>query len=140
MTQTPTPQLPERYQLAEVVGTGATSRVYRAIDTVLDAPRAVKILKTGNDPNFAERLLREARAMARVAHPNILQVYDAGMLRDGRAWVVTDLAHGSLAASPATVPCPSSAPSPWPIRCSLPCRPRTTPASSIATSSQRTCC
>lgn len=97
MTQTPTPQLPERYQLAEVVGTGATSRVYRAIDTVLDAPRAVKILKTGNDPNFAERLLREARAMARVAHPNILQVYDAGMLRDGRAWVVTDLAHGSLA-------------------------------------------
>ena len=90
--------LPERYVLNEVIGTGATSRVYSAHDTVLDAPRAVKILKTGNDSNFATRLIREAKAMASARHPNILQVYDTGVLADGRAWIVMDLAKTSMAA------------------------------------------
>jgi DNA-binding response OmpR family regulator/serine/threonine protein kinase len=89
--------LPERYVLDEVIGTGATSRVYRAHDTVLDAPRAVKILKTGKDSNFATRLVREAKAMASARHPNILQVYDTGVLTDGRAWIVMDLAETSMA-------------------------------------------
>lgn len=90
--------LPERYVLSEVIGTGATSRVYRAHDAVLDAPRAVKILKTGKDSNFATRLVREAKAMASARHPNILQVYDVGVLSDGRAWIVMDLAETSMAA------------------------------------------
>lgn len=94
-----TTALPERYVLGDVVGIGATSRVYQAHDTVLDAPRAVKILKTGSDPNFAIRLMREARAMASARHPNILQVYDTGVLDDGRAWIVMDLAKRSLAAT-----------------------------------------
>jgi DNA-binding response OmpR family regulator/serine/threonine protein kinase len=89
--------LPERYVLDEVIGTGATSRVYSAHDTVLDAPRAVKILKTGKDSNFATRLIREAKAMASARHPNILQVYDTGVLTDGRAWIVMDLAETSMA-------------------------------------------
>jgi DNA-binding response OmpR family regulator len=87
-------ELPARYQLGPLLGVGATARVHRAHDAVLDAPRAVKILKEGANHEIATRLLREARAMARVRHPHILRVYDAGDLADGRAWVVTDVAEG----------------------------------------------
>ena len=89
--------LPSRYQLADVIGSGSTSRVYRAHDTTLDKPCAVKILKTGSDAKIAARLVREAKAMASIRHPNILPVYDTGMLTDGRAWIVMELAEETLA-------------------------------------------
>jgi serine/threonine protein kinase len=86
----------DRYLLTELIGEGGMARVYRAIDRVLQAPRAVKILrsrggKTGR--NRQVRLLREARAMASVDHPNVVQVYDFGEDDEG-AFIVMELVEG----------------------------------------------
>jgi DNA-binding response OmpR family regulator/serine/threonine protein kinase len=89
--------LTDRYRVAGLIGSGATSHVYEARDVVLDAPRAVKLLKAGSAPSAQERLLAEARTLARIRHPNILGVYDAGVTSDGRPYLVTDLAYGSVA-------------------------------------------
>lgn len=84
-----------RYSLGEVLGTGGTATVYRATDTALGVERAVKVLRgdgTGIDAQRG-RLRSEARAMARVTHPNILRVYDVGHA-DGQDYFVMDLAEG----------------------------------------------
>jgi len=85
-----------RYTLGDVLGTGACATVYRAQDTMLGVQRAVKIIAaTGSarHKQLAERLVIEARAMARLSHPNILRVYDIGV--DGAFhYVVMDLAVG----------------------------------------------
>jgi serine/threonine-protein kinase len=60
--------------------------VYLGRDEVLDRPVAVKILKSGFDGDIAERFQREGRTVARLSHPNLVQVYDAGEGElDGRA-------------------------------------------------------
>jgi tetratricopeptide (TPR) repeat protein len=71
--------LNERYRLDAELGRGGMGRVYRAHDTVLDRKVAVKVLsatKLGTDGRA--RLLREAQAAARLNHPNIVSVHDAG--------------------------------------------------------------
>ena len=84
-----------RYRLGEVLGTGGTSTVYRATDTALGVERAVKVLRGDGAGIDAQRsrLRGEARAMARVTHPNILRVYDVGTA-DGQDYFVMDLAEG----------------------------------------------
>jgi len=87
--------LPERYQLREVIGTGGMGRVYRAHDTVLGRDVAVKVLDSGpggtGGTQPRDRFVREARAAARLAHPNIVAVHDA----DPQAgWLVMDLVDG----------------------------------------------
>ena len=69
-----------RYDLFEVLGRGGMSVVYRARDRVLDRTVAVKILPTAyaENPTLVERFTREARAAARLNHPNIVAVYDSG--------------------------------------------------------------
>ena len=69
-----------RYRLEEVVGRGASSTVYRAFDVVLARVVAVKLmhLSRAQDANQLERFRREARAMARLVHPHIVSVIDAG--------------------------------------------------------------
>lgn len=68
----------ERYQLRERIGAGGMARVFKAWDTVLERPVAVKILHDhlADDPNFKERFEREARLIASLSHPNIVQIYD----------------------------------------------------------------
>src|SRR5919202_323547 len=70
----------DRYELEELVGTGGMSSVYRARDTLLDRRVALKILHDhlGSDDEFVERFKREARAVAQLAHPNIVHVIDRG--------------------------------------------------------------
>jgi serine/threonine-protein kinase len=83
--------LANRYELGAVLGTGATSTVYRAVDRELNRIVAVKMLTPGV---FAERrFIREARSLARLQHPNILAVHDVGTVAN-RAWLVTELAAG----------------------------------------------
>jgi len=67
-----------RYELQERIGAGGMARVFKAWDTVLERPVAIKILHDhlADDPNFKERFIREARFIARLNHPNIVQVYD----------------------------------------------------------------
>ncbi|MEM9702402.1 MAG: serine/threonine-protein kinase, partial [Planctomycetota bacterium] len=66
--------------LQAMLGRGGMGAVYKARQAKLDRVVALKVLppEVGADPAFAERFLREARTLARLNHPNIVQVYDFG--------------------------------------------------------------
>ena len=84
-----------RYQLQHVVGTGGMSTVHCAFDTLLERHVALKILheQYGDDEEYVERFRREARAVARLSHPNIVTVIDRGE-EDGRQFIVFELIEG----------------------------------------------
>ncbi len=67
-------------EILELLGKGGMGAVYKARQPGLDRFVAVKVLppEVGQDPAFAERFTREARALARLSHPNIVAVYDFG--------------------------------------------------------------
>ena len=72
--------LADRYAVGELLGRGGMAEVYLATDRVLDRPVAVKILGSwlAGDGTFVERFRREALAAARISHPNLVAVFDAG--------------------------------------------------------------
>lgn len=83
-----------RYQIAAELGRGGMGVVYRAHDVVLDRDVAVKLLPEGHlGAQGRARLLHEARAAARLNHPNIIAVYDAGQAA-GFTFVVMELLEG----------------------------------------------
>jgi serine/threonine protein kinase/beta-lactam-binding protein with PASTA domain len=69
-----------RYQLGNLIGRGGMADVYEGTDTRLGRVVAIKLLKSdlANDPNFESRFRQEAQASARMAHPTIVRIYDAG--------------------------------------------------------------
>jgi tRNA A-37 threonylcarbamoyl transferase component Bud32 len=73
-----------RYRIEAVLGAGGMSTVYRARDTVLDRDVALKLMhrEIARDSDQLERFRREARAVARLNHPHIVQVIDAGEVTD----------------------------------------------------------
>ena len=72
-------RLAERFVLEREIGSGGMSTVFLGHDEVLDRPVAVKLLKAGyNETDIGTRFRREGRTAARLSHPNIVQVYDAG--------------------------------------------------------------
>lgn len=75
-----------RYRLDEPIGEGGMAIVYRGYDLMLNRPVAIKILRDqfGGDPNFLARFEREAQSAARLAHPNIVSIYDVGEDRETR--------------------------------------------------------
>ncbi|MBI2940209.1 MAG: PASTA domain-containing protein [Chloroflexi bacterium] len=84
-----------RYRLEQRIGEGATAEVYRAIDVVLDRPVAVKLLRPSLAANeiSRRRFLDEARAAARLTHPNVVAVFDVGIDGD-RQYLVMELVAG----------------------------------------------
>ena len=84
-----------RYRLQRQLGRGGMATVWRARDTRLDRDAAVKILNPGwhTDPVALERLRREAQSVARLAHRNIVGVYDFDVA-DNTAYVVMELVEG----------------------------------------------
>jgi serine/threonine-protein kinase len=84
-----------RYRLDEQVGIGGMARVYRAFDTVLERQVAVKTLnrEVATDSDPLERFRREARAVARLSHPHIVTVIDAGE-DDGTPYIVFEYIEG----------------------------------------------
>ena len=84
-----------RFELEELVGEGGMSSVYRAYDSVLERRVAVKILHEhySSDPEYVERFRREARAIARLSHPNVVTVIDRGEWR-GRQYIVFEHVAG----------------------------------------------
>ncbi len=73
--------LPEtlgRYELVRALGAGGMGTVYAAKDPELDREVAVKRLHFGRDDADGKRLLREAKSLARLSHPNVVQVHDVG--------------------------------------------------------------
>src|SRR5437667_2794603 len=71
-------------EILELLGQGGMGVVYKARQPQLDRLVALKILPpaASRDPSFAERFTREARALARLNHPNIVSVYDFGQARE----------------------------------------------------------
>lgn len=72
----------DRYELRERIGSGGMARVFKAWDTTLDRMVAVKVLyeHLAEDPSFKERFAREAKFIASINHPNIVQVYDYNVI------------------------------------------------------------
>jgi eukaryotic-like serine/threonine-protein kinase len=86
------PVVSERYEMIGLLGTGGMAEVYRARDRQLDRMVALKFI-AGADPNLRMRFLREARAQARIDHPNVCRVYEVGELA-GRAYLALQLVDG----------------------------------------------
>lgn len=84
-----------RYETGEKLGTGGMSNVYKATDRILERTVAVKILAEhlSDDERFVARFRREALAVAKLIHPNIVQVYDTG-IDDGRHYIVMEYVEG----------------------------------------------
>ncbi len=85
----------DRYELEELVGTGGMSTVYRARDRLLERQVAIKILHEhySRDESYVERFRREARAAAKLSHPNIVTVIDRGEA-GGRQFIVFEFVDG----------------------------------------------
>jgi serine/threonine-protein kinase len=85
-----------RYVLLEFLARGGMGTVYAAQDKTLNRRVAIKVLDAPNPNNaLEERLVREARVLARLEHPGIVPVHDAGALADGRVFYVMKFVEGS---------------------------------------------
>ena len=83
-----------RYRIIRRLGQGGMARVFLATDESLHRQVALKVLadRHSDDPHFIERFQREARAAARLNHPNIVQVYDQSLV--GMAYIVQEYVEG----------------------------------------------
>jgi serine/threonine-protein kinase len=89
----PPPALRERYEELRLIGQGGMGTVFRGWDPRLGRAVALKLLKSV-DPDDTRRLLREARAQARVQHDNVCRVYEVGEA-DGQPYIAMELIDGS---------------------------------------------
>ncbi|MCK9871941.1 protein kinase [Nocardiopsis dassonvillei] len=87
--------LSDRYRLEEQVGSGGMGTVWKATDTLLNRPVAVKLLHPSQmaEPTARERFRTEGRITAGLSHPGIAQVYDYGE-ENGRAFLIMELVVG----------------------------------------------
>ncbi len=87
--------LSSRYRLVKKLGAGGMATVYLARHVMIDRLNAIKILRKdlGLDPLYRERFLREARAVNRINHPNIVEITDFGEM-DDLAYLVMEFASG----------------------------------------------
>lgn len=84
----------DEFEIIRALGSGASGQVYQAFDTLLGRAVAVKFLGA-ESPNAAagERFLIEARAIARLQHPNVLSIYRVGV-SDGHPYLVEEFVRG----------------------------------------------
>jgi len=88
--------LQDRWRILSELGRGGMGEVYLAEHIALGRKEALKILKPSlaADPQFVSRFRREARAVNRLRHPNIIAIYDFGQLDDGRFYLSMEYAEG----------------------------------------------
>ncbi len=87
-----------RYRLLTAIGRGGFGVVFEAVDTELGRRIALKLLGSQRRGEAAEaRLMREAQAMARLSHPNVITVYDVGSF-DGGVFIAMELVDGGTLA------------------------------------------
>jgi len=84
----------DRYRVEGLLGEGGMGQVYRGVHEMLDMPVAIKVLHDDTDPGLAQRFLREAQTMARVRHPNVVQIFDCAMLDGWQPCIVMELLDG----------------------------------------------
>jgi len=96
---TPHRTAPERYQLIRRLGAGAMGEVWEAEDTALGRRVALKFVRpeSSADRQYQARLIREARALARLHHPGVVAIHDVGQSRDGELFVALELIEGTSA-------------------------------------------
>lgn len=87
------PGLRERYRVTHALGAGGMGGVYAAHDQHLGREVAIKVLLKVGDPSHLERFRREAEALTRVQHPNLVQLYDFGV-EDQAPWMVLERLRG----------------------------------------------
>ncbi len=107
VTIRPMPAKIGRFVIREPLGEGGYGAVYRAYDPHLDRDVALKVLKPNRLGDKAvERFLREARAAARLDHPNIVGLHDAGR-HEERCWIAYQLVEGVTLSMLRDVDCPA---------------------------------
>ena len=130
-------------EILELIGSGGMGAVYKARQKELDRIVALKILPPGigDDPAFAERFAREAKALAKLNHPGIVTIYEFGRA-DGLYFFLMEYVDGVNLRQAAPRAAGSRRARRWPScrRFATRCNSRTTRASSTATSSRRTFC
>jgi serine/threonine protein kinase len=96
---TPRRAIPERYQLIRRLGAGAMGEVWEAEDTLLGRRVALKFVRpeSAADREYRARLVREARALARLHHRNVVAIHDLDQSEDGELFVALELVDGSTA-------------------------------------------
>jgi len=85
-----------RFEILRAIGAGATGTVYAAYDAELDRKVAIKLVRHGaeeGDGSTPRRVQREAKAMARLAHPNVIHVYEVGTY-EGAVFIAMELVDG----------------------------------------------
>ncbi len=90
----PAEVLSGRYRLGARIGSGGMADVYEGVDSRLRRPVAVKVFRPGTDPQTEDRLTAEAVLLARLQHPGLVTVYDAGR-HDDRTYLVMQLIKGA---------------------------------------------
>jgi len=85
-----------RYQIEAPLGEGGMAVVYRARNTLVERPVAVKVMNANlaGDAALKERFRREAKNAAAVAHPNIIEIFDHGETEDGTPYLVMEILDG----------------------------------------------
>lgn len=85
-----------RYRVVGLLGTGASSAVFRAHDPELDVDVAVKVMadNLSRREDLVQRFLREARLLRTITDPRVVAVHDVGLLESGQPYFVMDLVEG----------------------------------------------
>jgi serine/threonine protein kinase len=88
-----------QYRFEVLLGRGGMGAVYKAVQVSLDRPVAVKVLPGGliddTDAQFAERFKNEARTMAKLNHPSIVNVFEFGETQTGLLYIVMEFVNGT---------------------------------------------
>lgn len=100
-----------RYVVEDVIGEGGMATVYAAHHRLVDRPCAIKVMNSSFAKNevIRERFRREAKAAQKLAHPNIIEIFDQGELPDGGVYLVMEILRGVTVANlleRGTVPIP----------------------------------
>lgn len=83
-----------KYVIERAIGAGGMGQVFRAVYSKLNRPVAVKVLPSGGSEEHAARFEREAALMARVRHPNVVEIIDFGMVEGVLPCIVMELVDG----------------------------------------------
>lgn len=86
----------ERYRIERVLGSGGMATVYQVHHLFLEKPFAMKVLhgEIASDPSLAKRFQREAKALSRIRHPNVVSVVDFGVSEKGLLFMVMERLRG----------------------------------------------
>lgn len=87
------------YEILELIGRGGMGAVYRARHIYLDEERAIKLIRTqfAESEDFVNRFIREAKILAKLHHPNLVELYEFGTLENNQFFMVLEFLRGESA-------------------------------------------